>query len=273
MPKKIKMNTILNFRPIVLFFFFLTFSLAKAQILKRPIPDKLIVLTFDDAPVSHYNIVAPLLKKYGFKATFFVCEFPPNFRDNSKYMNWKQIKKLDRMGFEIGNHTQSHTHVNKLSKENFIKQLHYIEAKCDSLKIKKPLSFAYPGYDLSLNAITTLQEQGYLLARAGGSRAYNPLEDNPFLIPSWATNANNKEQIMGALEEAKNGKIVVLTIHGVPDIEHPWVNTPSELFQEYLEYLTKNRYKVIGLQDLKKYIDFQKAIETIAINTSKKLKN
>lgn len=258
---------------MVLFFLFLPFSLASAQILKRPIPDKLVVLTFDDAPVSHYTIVAPLLKTHRFKATFFVCEFPPNFRDNSKYMNWKQIKKLDRMGFEIGNHTQSHKHVNKLSKENFIQQLQYIENKCDSLKIKKPHSFAYPGYNLSLDAIITLQEQNYFLARAGGSRAYNPLDDNPFLIPSWATNATNKEQIITALQEAKEGKIVVLTIHGVPDIEHPWVNTPPDLFKEYLDYLSKNQYKVIALKDLKKYIDFQEAAKTIKADFSKKLKN
>ncbi|OYX84400.1 MAG: polysaccharide deacetylase [Flavobacteriales bacterium 32-34-25] len=297
-----KTNAIFIFesKSVVLFFIFLTFSLASAQILKRPIPDKLVVLTFDDAPVSHYSIVAPLLKKHDFKATFFVCEFPPNFSDNSKYMNWAQIKKLDKMGFEIGNHTQSHKHVNKLSKENFIQQLQYIEIgnhtqshkhvnklskenfiqqlqyienKCDSLKIKKPLTFAYPGYDYSLNAITTLQEQSYILARAGGSRAYNPLEDNPFLIPSWATNANNKEEIMAAFQEAKNGKIVVLTIHGVPDIEHPWVNTPAELFKEYLDYLAKNNFKVIALKDLNKYINFKKAAKTIAIDTSKKYKN
>lgn len=273
MSNKTNVICIIKSKSIVLFFLFLPFSLASAQILKRPIPDKLVVLTFDDAPVSHYTIVAPLLKTHRFKATFFVCEFPPNFRDNSKYMNWTQIKKLDRMGFEIGNHTQSHKHVNKLSKENFIQQLQYIENKCDSLKIKKPHSFAYPGYDLSLDAITTLQEQGYFLVRAGGSRAYNPLDDNPFLIPSWATNATNKEQIITALQEAKEGKIVVLTIHGVPDIEHPWVNTPPDLLKEYLDYLSKNHYKVIAMKDLKKYIDFQEAAKTIKADLSKKLKN
>ncbi|HJS01058.1 MAG TPA: polysaccharide deacetylase family protein [Flavobacterium sp.] len=273
MSKKIKITTMLQSKPIVLFFFFLTFSLASAQIIKRPIPDKLVVLTFDDAPASHYTIVAPLLKKHGFKATFFVCEFPPNFRDNSKYMNWSQIKKLDKMGFEIANHTQSHAHVNKLSKEKFIQQLQYIENKCDSLKIKKPQSFAYPGYDYSLNSIATLQEQGYILARAGGSRAYNPVEDNSFLIPSWATNETNKEQIIAAFQEAKDGKIVILTIHGVPDIEHPWVNTPPELFKEYLDYLSNNHYKVIALKDLNKYIDFEKAAKEIPIDTSKKYKN
>lgn len=273
MSKERKASPIIKSKSIVLLFFLFAFCFSSAQILKRQIPDKLVVLTFDDAPVSQYSIVAPLLKKYGFKATFFVCEFPPNFRDNSKYMNWTQIKKLDKMGFEIGNHTQSHKHVNKLSKENFIQQLQYIENKCDSLKIKKPLSFAYPGYDYSLNAIATLQQQGYILARAGGSRSYNPLEDHPFLIPSWATNATNKDQIIAALQEAKNGKIVVLTIHGVPDIEHPWVNTPPDLFKEFLNYLYKNNYKVIAIKDLNKYIDFPKAAKIIAIDTSKKYKN
>ena len=43
-----------------------------SQILKKQIPDKLVVFTFDDAPASHYSIVAPLLEKYGFGATFSI---------------------------------------------------------------------------------------------------------------------------------------------------------------------------------------------------------
>jgi hypothetical protein len=37
-----------------------------------PVPDKLVVLTFDDAVKSHRTFVAPLLKDLGFGATFFV---------------------------------------------------------------------------------------------------------------------------------------------------------------------------------------------------------
>jgi len=50
------------------------------------VPDKVVALTFDDASASHATFVAPLLKKFGFGATFFVCEFPPDFEDKSKYM-------------------------------------------------------------------------------------------------------------------------------------------------------------------------------------------
>ena len=44
-------------------------------VLLKPIPDKLIVLTFDDAPASHYTVVAPVLKQMGFGGTIYVCDF------------------------------------------------------------------------------------------------------------------------------------------------------------------------------------------------------
>ena len=112
-----------------------------SQILKQEIEDRMVVLTFDDATASHYSVVAPLLKEHGFHATFFVCEFPPNYLDSTKYMNWRQIKELNRMGFEIANHTKSHAGVAKLSKEEFLIQLNYIEEKCDSLDVEKPMNF------------------------------------------------------------------------------------------------------------------------------------
>ena len=119
---------------IVLLFAFTISSSGFSQILKQQIPDKMVVLTFDDATASQYSVVAPLLKQYGFGATFFVCEFPPNFSDSSIYMNWRQIRELDRMGFEVANHTKTHPPVSKLSKEQFLSELNYIENKCDSLE-------------------------------------------------------------------------------------------------------------------------------------------
>ncbi|SFA99540.1 Polysaccharide deacetylase [Algoriphagus aquimarinus] len=68
---------------IVLLFIFSSVTNSQAQILKKPIPDKLVVLTFDDAPASHYSIVAPMLKEFGFGGTFFVCEFQPNYADST----------------------------------------------------------------------------------------------------------------------------------------------------------------------------------------------
>src|SRR5262249_5395042 len=50
-------------------------TLCATPVLPRdPIPDRLVVLTFDDASKSHFTVARPLLKKYGFGATFFVTE-------------------------------------------------------------------------------------------------------------------------------------------------------------------------------------------------------
>ena len=249
------------------------FLYGHSQILKQEIPDKLVVLTFDDAPASQYSVVAPMLKEFGFGATFFVCEFPPNHKDSTLYMNWRQIKALDKMGFEVANHTRTHANVGKLSQMEFNAELEYIENKCDSLGIVEPKNFAYPGYGLNALALEFLLKKEYAFARAGGSRTYDPLIDHPYLIPSWATDSENKNEIMSSMGLAKNGKIVVLTLHGVPDIEHPWVNTPPELFMEYLQYLWDHNYKVISLRDLEAYIDVAVAKRIIAPDLSKNLKN
>lgn len=244
-----------------------------SQILKKEIPDKMVVLTFDDAPASHYSVVAPMLKELGFGATFFVCEFPPNYKDSTLYMNWRQIKALDRMGFEVANHTHTHANVGKLSQAEFNRELEYIESKCDSLGIANPQNFAYPGYGLNAQVLTFLEVKGYHFARAGGSRAYDPLADHPFLIPSWATNADNKKEVLTALGEAKNGKIAVITLHGVPDVEHPWVNTPPHLFKEYIQYLSDQHYTVVSLRDLQEYIDVGEAKRSLVPDLDKPLKN
>ena len=53
-----------------------------------------MVLTFDDSAKSHYTVVRPLLKEYGFGATFFITE-GFDFKVNKKdYVTWEQITKL-----------------------------------------------------------------------------------------------------------------------------------------------------------------------------------
>jgi peptidoglycan/xylan/chitin deacetylase (PgdA/CDA1 family) len=41
-------------------------------VLLKPIPEKLVVLTFDDGCASGATVVAPILKSLGFSATFYV---------------------------------------------------------------------------------------------------------------------------------------------------------------------------------------------------------
>ena len=68
------------------------------------VPDKLIVLTFDDSVASHYTVARPMLKRYGFGASFFITE-GFNFRTNKKdYMTWEQIAELQAAASQNAKH-------------------------------------------------------------------------------------------------------------------------------------------------------------------------
>jgi peptidoglycan/xylan/chitin deacetylase (PgdA/CDA1 family) len=221
---------------------------------QQRVPERLVVLTFDDGPVSHATFVAPLLKQYGFGATFFVCEFPPNFADKTLYMTWEQMASLHQMGFEVGNHTISHRSVTLQTKEQFSQDLEALETKASTFGIPKMVSFAYPSYGDTAAAVEVLKGHGYLFARAGLDRVYDPTADSRYVIPGFTATAANRDVIMNAIRSATDGRIVVLTFHGVPDIEHAWVTTPRDLFEEYLRFLKDHDYNVIALRDLARYL-------------------
>src|SRR5437660_1059672 len=74
---------------------------------RETIPSRLVVLTFDDAVKSHRTFVAPLLKELGFGATFFVTH--KWMDDRTNFMTWQDIAEIHQMGFEIGNHSWTHS--------------------------------------------------------------------------------------------------------------------------------------------------------------------
>lgn len=233
----------------------------------KPIPDKLVVLTFDDSVASHHRVVRPLLKSLGFGATFFISE-GFSFRTNkTDYMTWEQIAELHRDGFEIGNHTRDHLSVAPQNVSLLPEQLGAINDRCAQYGIPKPTSFAYPGNGIHTNALPFLHNLGIRFARRGGAPefpyddgngfAYEPGKDHPLLIPS-AGDARPKwtlDNLKRAVNQARDGKIAVLQFHGAPDNEHPWVNTPEEKFRDYMRYLHQNGFKVIALRDLADYVD------------------
>ncbi|MCP4849673.1 MAG: polysaccharide deacetylase family protein, partial [Verrucomicrobiaceae bacterium] len=105
-------------RSILTFSLSLLLSLANECLMAlEPIPDKLVVLGFDDCNKSDRHFVAGVLKKHGFGATFYVTEGLGFHSGKGHYITWEEIRQLHKMGFEIGNHTKSHPNVTRLSRE------------------------------------------------------------------------------------------------------------------------------------------------------------
>lgn len=220
-----------------------------------PIPDRLVILTFDDAVSNHATFVGPLLKRHGFGATFYVCEFPPDFETNKQqYMTWEQIRSLSDAGFEIGNHTGHHGFIPNLSEAELQEEIAFIERRCEQYGIPRPVTFCYPGCGVNPEALPLLTANGYRFARIGSDRPYNPSTDSPLLIPSFRCDDNDPDMFHRAVEQASDGKIAVLMFHGVPEYTHPWVNTPPERFEAYMQHLANQHCTVIAMRDLARYV-------------------
>jgi len=83
-----------------------------------PKKEKKILLTVDDAFQSFYDNAWPYLKKNQIPFVLFVSTEPVG---NKGYMNWEQIKEIERSEFGvIGHHSHSHDYLIDKSEEVFL---------------------------------------------------------------------------------------------------------------------------------------------------------
>jgi peptidoglycan/xylan/chitin deacetylase (PgdA/CDA1 family)/alpha/beta superfamily hydrolase len=231
------------------------------------IPDKTVVLTFDDAVKSHRTVTAPLLKELDFQATFFITQ---NWmKDAANFLSWEDVAEIHHMGFEIGNHSWTHADFGKVENGARLgEELEQVEQALARVGVPKPISFAWCGNSFGPEAIRQLRGYGYKLARRGmqpeipyGKIEIGPALDvtkyHPLLIPTtgdaypdWTF-----EHFKKVVAQAKAGKAVVLQFHGTPDLAHPWVHTPPEALRQYMRYLKENGYRAIAMRDLLPYFD------------------
>lgn len=234
---------------------------------KPAIPDRTVVLTFDDAVKSHRTFVAPLLKELGFGASFYITACW--MEDGENFLSWQDVAEIHAMGFEIGNHTWTHSGFSSPeSAATLASELAQVDEALAKVGVPRPTTFAWPGNGFGPESLAVLRDLGYLFARRGmqpeqpyGLNKLGPLYDpavhDPLLIPT-SGDAYPKwtlDHFKQVVDRVEPGKPVILQFHGVPDVAHPWVHTSQEQFKEYMGYLKEGGFSVIALRDLKKYID------------------
>lgn len=77
----------------------------------------LVALTFDDGPHGECtNQILDILERYDAKATFFVVGSRVEGRENV-------LKRMDKLGCQVGNHTWSHKDLTKISKDEATREI------------------------------------------------------------------------------------------------------------------------------------------------------
>lgn len=132
-----------------------------AMLLKgTPLPDKPIVLTFDDGYSDIFNNAYPILKAHGYTGTFFVIV---DTLDENRwgYLNWAQVAEMAESGMEIGSHTMDHLDLSRMSRS---RQTEEITASKDAIESHigaTVTSFSYPAGKYNAISLAVLESTGY----------------------------------------------------------------------------------------------------------------
>ena len=145
---------------------------------KFAMPEKPVIITFDDGYLTNYTYAFPIIQKYKAKTTIFVVTETVGKTTGNPHFTWEQAKAMQQSGFvSIQSHTNSHTDL--LTMDNYeiereIRLSKYLVEKnlgteCDFL--------AFPFGSCNSQIVNSAYKAGYKVVSQVGETGENTLED------------------------------------------------------------------------------------------------
>jgi peptidoglycan/xylan/chitin deacetylase (PgdA/CDA1 family) len=158
---------------------------------KKVLPEKSVVITFDDGIISSREYAYPILEKYGFKAENFIItsrisqESKPFNPDRLDFLSYQDMEKMKDV-FSFGSHTNALHSMNEEKKRGMITQLPYDQVLADFKQSRQVLPshsayFAYPFGHLNETSVQAVKDAGFTLAFTT-QKGYVFPGDNPLLL-------------------------------------------------------------------------------------------
>lgn len=161
------------------------------------IPEKSIVITFDDGYTDNYIHAFPILKELGMKATVFMIASQV---DSGYYMSQDQLKDMSSYGIDIGSHTDNHVYLDTLSYDEQLKEMKDSKEKLEKILDKEVISIAYPYGNYNEDTKKAATAAGYTLAFTTNigldRRTSNKVELNRIYVSSAYSIETFKERLL-----------------------------------------------------------------------------
>jgi peptidoglycan/xylan/chitin deacetylase (PgdA/CDA1 family) len=152
--------------------------------LKRQLPKKAVVLTFDDGYRAFREYAYPILKELGFSATLFVYTDYVGAGRNA--LSWDELKALSAEGFDVQAHSKTHGDLRRATGETDVQYAARMQNELgEPLKLfqrhlgRPTQLLAYPYGRVDDDLVVKVKEHGYIAAftvrRQGSSSFVQPL--------------------------------------------------------------------------------------------------
>ena len=149
----------------------------------RELPDKSVAITIDDAYLSLYEEAWPRRREAGFPFTVFVATDPVDQRFPD-FMNWDQLRELQRAGVTIGGHTASHLRMAAQTEQRVADDIAAARARFAAELGGVPALFSYPFGEAGAAVRQVVVGAGYEAAFGQHSGAMHRSAD-PFYLPRF----------------------------------------------------------------------------------------
>jgi peptidoglycan/xylan/chitin deacetylase (PgdA/CDA1 family) len=127
------------------------------------LPERPVILSFDDGWENQYTYAFPLLQKYGFSGTFFVVT---EYLDHQNFMTTNELKMMLAAGMTIGSHSKTHPALPSIGNGQRLKdEIAGSKAWLESKLGVAIDTFAYPYGSYTAAVAAAVKAAGYRTAR------------------------------------------------------------------------------------------------------------
>ncbi|MDO8740585.1 MAG: polysaccharide deacetylase family protein [Candidatus Woesearchaeota archaeon] len=160
----------------------------------KNLPEKPIMLTFDDGREGTKKYAAPLLEENNFNAVFYITsdwadgKNIPESEAYSAFMSWNDIQELSEKGFVIGCHGKTHNDLTKSDENSLNDEIKNSKNIIEEKINKKVEDFSYPYGLFNENVVKKVEESGYKTAVTIRSTLNNKFLPPLELSRRWVTN-------------------------------------------------------------------------------------
>jgi peptidoglycan/xylan/chitin deacetylase (PgdA/CDA1 family) len=155
---------------------------------KLRMPERPIILTFDDGTADHYSYVFPLLRRYGLTASFSIVT--GTVGQGKEYLTWEQVREMSGAGMEMLSHTVTHLNLNEADESEIAAELAEAKETLEEQTGQPVRYFVYPSgepfrsgtADREVAVATMLRQTGYRGALLAGLSQVTQDPSRPFQL-------------------------------------------------------------------------------------------